>query len=458
MDIAFLLNGETVNLSGANPAQMLLDWLRTERGLTGTKEGCNEGDCGACTVIVQDETGTKPLNACILMLGQLQGKSVITIEGLAGPNDVLHPVQSAMIDHHGSQCGFCTPGIVMTLAAAQITGETDYDTQLAGNLCRCTGYAPVVRAAEAAASQPVPEWLVPAADEVVRAAEDAGGPHLPRTPDELAVLLMEKPRATLVAGATIVSLRATKELLDFSEVVFLGHVSALQNIAVTDDTIRIGAGVSIEALRQFLPAHHAHFAAMLDRFGSAQIRPAATLGGNIASGSPVADAVPPLIALGARLHLRRSDIRRDIALEDFFLAYGRQDIQPGEFIEAVTVPRQPDRLKVYKLSKRFDQDISAVLGAFDIAVEDGTVTTARIAFGGMAGVPKRALHTEETLAGQPWSRATIEAAAAALAQDFTPIDDLRATAAYRMDAGRGMLWRVWHEDQGETIALRGVAP
>jgi xanthine dehydrogenase small subunit len=456
MDITFLLNGETVNLESADPSRMLLGWLRETRGLTGTKEGCNEGDCGACTVIVRDEDGTRPLNACILMLGQLQGKSVITIEGLAGPDGEMHPIQTALVDHHASQCGFCTPGIAMTLAAAQINGERDFDTQLAGNLCRCTGYAPIVRAAEAAAMQPVPAWLDPApADEAIEFAGPSDSQH-PQKVDDLADLLMERPHATLVAGATVVALSATKGLAELPEVIFLGRVAELRQTSVTKDTIRIGAGVSIEALRRFLSGHHPHFAAMLKRFGSAQIRPAATLAGNIATGSPVADTVPPLIALGARLHLRRSDVRRVIALEDFFITYGRQDLQPGEFIEAISFRRQPDRLRVYKLTKRFDQDITAVLGAFNIAVEDGTVTSARIAYGGMAGVPKRAHNTEAALLHQPWSRASVETAQGVLDQDFTPIDDLRASASYRMQTARNMLLRVWFEDQGEGVNVQEV--
>ncbi|GKY87449.1 xanthine dehydrogenase small subunit [Sinisalibacter aestuarii] len=457
MDIAFLLNGETVELRGVDPTETALDWLREARGLTGTKEGCNEGDCGACTVMVTDEAGTRALNACLLFLPQLDGKSLTTIEGLAAPDGSLHPVQEAMVEHHGSQCGFCTPGIVMSLAAGQIAGETDHDRQLAGNLCRCTGYAPIARAADIALRKPVPKWLrdLPGGP----AHRHGDNPHLPRSIDALADYLMTHPYARIVAGATDIGLWVNKDMRDLGEVVFVSQIAEMARIETAPYMIRIGAAATIEALRQEMVQHHPHFAAMLARFASAQVRGAATVGGNIANGSPIGDGPPALIALGATLILRRGEASREIPLEDFFIDYGKQDRQPGEFVEAITIPRMPgaaDRLKVYKISKRFDQDISAVLGAFNIAVEDGKVQSARIAFGGMAGVPKRAAAVEAALTGQPWSRETIEAAMAQFATDFTPLDDLRASAGYRLTTAANLLLRYWLEDQGVAVSLQEV--
>jgi len=456
MEIAFLLNGETVRLTGLSPTTTLLDWLREDRGLTGTKEGCNEGDCGACTVIVTDGAGARTLNACILFLPQLHGKAVRTVEGVAGPGGELHPVQQAMIDHHGSQCGFCTPGFIASMACAHLNGDRDFDDALAGNLCRCTGYAPIIRAAKAAADAPVPDWMHDTAPG--GGATEGAGWFAPDSTDALAGLYAAHPDATLVAGATDVGLWVTKQMRDLGPVIFLHRCTDLQAIEETPEGLRIGAGVTMERVHRAMAGRHPSYAEMVRRYGSLQVRNAATIGGNIANGSPIGDNPPALIALGARLHLRKGDARREMAIEDFFLAYGTQDRARAEFVEAVTIPAQPDRLRVYKLSKRFDQDISAVCGAFNVTVADGTVTAARIAFGGMAGVPKRATAVEQALIGQPWSEATVAAALPAFARDFTPLSDMRASADYRLGAAQAMLRRCFLEDQGVPANVLETAP
>ena len=485
MQVRFRVNGAPVSAEVA-PTTTLLDWLRETRGLAGTKEGCNEGDCGACTVMVTDAGGARAMNSCILLMGQLDGQAVRTVEGIAGPDGSLHPVQQAMIDHHGSQCGFCTPGFVVSMATAHLNGRVDHDDQLAGNLCRCTGYAPIVRAAEAAAAAPVPGWMrdaplpsspsgasragpgasgrgehgvsperkdVPAdwggRDPLAATGADIRGdpgeasvPFRPRSLAELASWYLDHPDATLVAGATDVGLWVTKGLRDLGQACFLNGVTDLARIEIDDEGIRAGAGVTLAALRDAIAPHHPSFAELIRRFGSVQVRNAATIGGNIANGSPIGDGPPALIALGARLHLRRGDTRRDLPLEDFFLDYGRQDRHAGEFVEAVTIPRQPDRLSCQKLSKRFDQDISALCGCFNIKVEEREVIGARIAFGGMAAVPKRARATEAALLGRRFDRHAIRAAQEALAADFEPLSDMRASARYRLAAARGMLARL----------------
>ena len=454
--IAFLLNGTPVRVTGEAPTRTLLDWLREVRGLTGTKEGCNEGDCGACTVMVTDETGARALNACILFLPQLHGKAVRTVEGISGPDGALHPVQRAMIDHHGSQCGFCTPGFVVMMAAAHTNGARDHDDQIAGNLCRCTGYAPIIRAAEAAAAEPVPDWM---REDLARLDTPAPeGVVIPADADALAELYAANPDATLIAGATDVGLWVTKNLRDLAPVAFIGGVRDLRGVTVTDSEIRIGATTSLAELRAAIAPHHPAFAELIRRYGAEQVRAAATVGGNIANGSPIGDSPPALIALGATLHLRRGDARRTLPLAEFFLDYGRQDRAPGEFVEAVSIPRQPDRLACYKLSKRFDQDISAVCGCFNVTVADGIVQSARIAFGGMAGTPKRAAHVEAALTGQPWREDTVTAACDAFASDFTPMSDMRASAQYRLEAARGMLMRYFHADQGVATDVLEVTP
>ncbi|QBF33066.1 xanthine dehydrogenase small subunit [Thalassococcus sp. S3] len=451
MDIAFLLNGETVALTGVEPTVTLLDWLREERGLTGTKEGCNEGDCGACSVIVTDARGARALNACILFLPQLDGKAVRTVEGIAGPEGQMHPVQAAMVAHHGSQCGFCTPGFVVTMAAAHLNGAQDFDDQLAGNLCRCTGYAPIVRAAEAAAEQPVPDWMrerqAPAANTQT---------FSPRSGDDLAEIYAAHPDATLIAGATDVGLWVTKELRKVAPVIFLDGCDDLRGVETRDDMIRIGAMTDMNALREAMTPLHPSYAELIRRYGSVQVRGAATVGGNIANGSPIGDNAPALIALGATLVLRRGDVRRRMALEDFFLEYGKQDRGPGEFVEAVEVPRQADRLRCYKLSKRFDQDISAVCGCFVVRLEGNVVREARIAFGGLAGVPKRASHVEKTLTGRAWDPERVADAMPAFEQDFAPLSDMRASASYRLETAKAMLERYLAEDRGVLTSVLEV--
>ncbi|WP_417817829.1 xanthine dehydrogenase small subunit [Tritonibacter scottomollicae] len=473
MTITFHLNGEEVSLPDTEPTTTLLDWLRDDRGLTGTKEGCNEGDCGACTVMVTDQDGVRALNACILFLPQLQGKSIRTVEGVASPDGVLHPVQQAMVDQHGSQCGFCTPGFIMSMVTAHTNGATDHDDQLAGNLCRCTGYAPIIRAAEAAQAAPVPEWI--AADrsfifsEISRGEVADRGAEPPATAaassntlrptssDALATAYAARPKATLIAGATDVGLWVTKQLRDLDDVIFLDGCADLKQITVTDSEVRIGAMADMNRVREALAPLHPSYAEMIRRYASQQVRAAATIGGNIANGSPIGDNPPALIALRATLHLRKGETRRTLPLQDFFVDYGKQDRAPGEFVEAVSFDRQPDALRVYKLSKRFDQDISAVLGAFNVTVVNGSVTAAVIAFGGMAGIPKRAAHVEAALIGQPWTAATVQAAQAALDADFTPMSDMRASASYRQQTARNMLMRYFTDLNGAPAHVLEVS-
>lgn len=510
--IEFLLNGEVVRLHEASATATLLDWLREDRGLRGTKEGCNEGDCGACSVVVTDAAGPhagrpRALNACILLMPQLHGRAVRTVEGIAGPGGEPHPVQAAMVEHHGSQCGFCTPGFVVTMAAAHARGARDHDDQLAGCLCRCTGYAPIVRAARACEAAPVPPWMAEdlgrlgtpsdagslaapvtalgeaaarapshaavAADWGHRdpvagtGASDAGGPARPdgwvgpRSSDELAAWYLDHPDATLVAGATDVGLWVTKGLRDLGPVAFLAGCEDLTRIEVGPDAVRIGAMATVEAAREVLGPLHPHFGELMRRYGSVQVRHAATLGGNVANGSPIGDGPPALIALGARLHLRRGDERRAMALEDFFLDYGRQDRRGGEFVEAIEVPRQAEgegsRLRCHKLSKRFDQDISAVCLGARVIVEGGRVSEARLAFGGLAGTPARARAAEAALTGRPWDEAAALAAADALGRDVAPISDMRASAEYRLEAARGLILRLWLEDAGTRTSVLEVS-
>ncbi len=455
--IQFLLNGTRQVLDDPDPRTTLLDWLREERHLTGTKEGCNEGDCGACTVTVsQSEDGEvthHALNACILFLPQLHGKAVRTVEGIA-PQGELHPVQRAMVEAHGSQCGFCTPGIVMSLYTAHLNGRTDYDDVLAGNLCRCTGYAPIIRAAKVAGLEAGPS---DDQADALEALTPAGDVHIPTDLDQFAHWYVEHPDATIVAGATDVGLWVTKQMRDIRPAVFLHRLKDLQTLIADETGITIGAGVSLARLRGAMIGRHSDFAELIRRYGSVQVRNAATIGGNIANGSPIGDGPPALIALGAELTLRRGDERRTMPLEDFFLDYGKQHRQPGEFVESIFVPAQPDTLKCYKISKRFDQDISAVCGCFNITVEGEYVTSARVAFGGMAAIPKRALAVEAAMIGQHMQGTLVEPVQSALEQDFRPISDMRASAEYRMRVAKNLPARAIMETCGAPLAQTRIA-
>ncbi|MEM9031431.1 MAG: xanthine dehydrogenase small subunit [Pseudomonadota bacterium] len=456
-EIRFRLNGRAVTLKDPPPTRTLLDCLREDEGLVGTKEGCNEGDCGACTVMVSDQDGARALNACILFLPQLHGKAVRTIEGLAAPDGQLHPVQSAMITHHGSQCGFCTPGVVMSLAVAHLNGRCDHDDVLAGNLCRCTGYAPIVRAAEAVQSDPVPEWMMDAPVES-SAVSDAMC-FIPETADALAEWYAAHPDGTLVAGATDVGLWVTKGLRDLGPIAFLGRCRELCEITEDAAALHVGAAVRMEPFRMRIAPIYPSYGELARRYGSVQVREAATIGGNIANGSPIGDNPPALIALGATLTLRKGQAKREIAVEDFYIDYGKQDRAPGEFVEAISIPTRVENFRAYKLSKRFDQDISAVCGAFSLALdEDGCITMPRMAFGGMAGIPRRAPAAEAALCGEPMAAKSFERAAEALKDDFTPLSDMRGSAAYRMEAAQNMLTRYHRDLMGQPVSVLEVRP
>ena len=449
MHVTFLLNGETVRVDTA-ATRTLLDWLREDRGLPGTKEGCNEGDCGACTVVVGDGEGAKALNACILFLPQLHGKTVRTVEGISAPDGSLHPVQQAMVDHHGSQCGFCTPGFIASMAAGHMNGRMDHDDVLAGNLCRCTGYAPIIRAAQAAEAAPQADWLNDTPPDV------PAQPYAPESLDELASWYAANPDATLIAGATDVGLWVTKQLRALPDVAFVNRCAELRDIKIGDDTIRFGAAVTMTEVLAVMGEYHPSYAGMIRRYGSEQVRNAATIGGNIANGSPIGDNPPALIALGATLHLRHGDKTRDLPLEEFFLDYGKQDRAKGELVTGVTLPTSAPNLRCYKISKRFDQDISAVCGCFNVTLDNGIVSTARIAFGGMAGTPHRAHMVEAAITGQPWTADTIATAAAKFGEDYTPMTDMRASAAYRLEVAQNLLHRYFADLSGQPTSVLEV--
>lgn len=473
--IRLLLNGTPLALRDIAPTTTVLDWLRTHRGLTGTKEGCNEGDCGACTIAVRWLEGgrlvTRPLNACIQLMPMMHGREIVTVEHLAAPDGRLHPVQAALAEGHGSQCGFCTPGIVMSLWAAYRTERRPDAARardlLAGNLCRCTGYGPILAAAEAMHDRAAPDWE---ADDAAAIAAlhalnavgplvcEAGGRRFlaPTDLDTLADLVAQHPEATVLGGATDVGLWVTKHLFDPAVLIHTGRVAELAEVREGPEGLWIGSAATYADAAPAIGALYPDMGELIRRIGSVQVRAAGTVGGNIANGSPIGDMPPALIAAGATVVLRHGRDRREMPLEAFFLGYKEQDRRPGEFVEALRLPRPavPGRLRCYKVSKRFDQDITAVCGCFDVATDGGTVTAARLAYGGMAGTPQRAVAAEAALIGQPWGETAVAQAIAALDADFTPLTDMRASAAYRRRVAGNLLRRYLIETTDPAIATR----
>lgn len=473
-DVRFIRRGKVVKLSGISPTLTLLDYLRLTERATGTKEGCAEGDCGACTVVLRRLRGERlvyePVNACILFAGQADGCEIITVEDLAR-GDTLHPVQQAMVDLHGSQCGFCTPGFVMALFAlyhrtdARAIDRQRVNDWIAGNLCRCTGYRPIVDAALTSCAAPANDWFSaeePDARRTLSELRDSEDIFIgnkerffaaPAGITSLYRLYFANPDATLIAGSTDVGLWVTKQLRDLPKVIWLGRVKGLDEIEDRRDAVSFGAMVTLTEAMPYLSAIDRDLGELTRRFAGMQVRMAATVGGNIANGSPIGDLPPALIALGATLGLQRGDRPRTLPLENYFLDYGKQDRQPGEFVRVVRIPKfgLDEHFRCYKISKRFDSDISAVMGAFKLRLDGTRIAGARIAFGGMAAIPKRARTAEKALVETYFDQPeTLDEAIAALAEDFAPIDDLRASARYRLDVARALLRRALTEIGGTS--------
>jgi xanthine dehydrogenase small subunit len=484
------LNGEAHEIENLRPDTTLLQLLRGPHRLTGTKEGCAEGDCGACTVMLgrlqADRLVWQPVNACILLLPMADKSVIRTVEGVAKEDGTLHPVQKAMIDHHGSQCGFCTPGFVMSLYGGWLNrssfSASDLDDLLAGNLCRCTGYGPIIKAGQSLAEQPIPKWETDRLEkekaylkscemlpDLIYAA--GGGSYIaPCTRDSFAQAYLKQPEAQIIAGATDIGLWITKQNRKLPVFISTQDVDGLDDLKEQKDGFYIGAAATHDKAADFLAAHFPSLKELWRRFGSVQVRASGTVGGNIANASPIGDLAPAFIALNSDLILRRGTKERRLKLENFFLSYGQQDRQQSEWVDGLFIPKLSGswRFNCYKLSRRFDQDISAVMGAFALKIQGSKITAARIAFGGMAGVPQRARSLEAALIGRALQPDEKDEPAidSALAADFTPLSDVRASAEYRLLGARNLLQKCRLEMiadnplrlAGDGLAAAGLVP
>ncbi len=485
--IRFFHRGSVVEVGDATPTRTVLEWLREEARCTGTKEGCNEGDCGACTIVVGELVGAAAseapevvgglrlttANACIQFLPALDGKAHFSVEDLrregggspgAVPDD-LHPVQRALLDCHASQCGFCTPGFVMSLwatyqhHAARGTRPTRQQLadELSGNLCRCTGYRPILDAGERMFDLPAGtldtapivaalEGLAAAGDTFVYAPAGGGEFVAPRTLDAFAAERLGRPQARIVAGSTDIGLWVNKMFRDLPELLYIGGVGELKRIEARDGMLCIGAAASLEDGWRALVSRWPTLTDVWLRFAGVPLRHTGTMGGNVANGSPIGDSAPVLMALDARLVLRQGARVRRLRLDDFYTGYMQNRLEAGEFLQAIEVPLgTAAQVRAYKISKRFDCDISAVCAGLAVEIEAGIVKAARFAFGGMAATVQRAGGAERAVIGQAWHEAPLLAAQRALASDFTPLTDMRASAAYRMQVAQNLLRRLWLE-------------
>ncbi len=476
--IRFLVNDEPRELRSIDTNLTVLQYLRCVEKYCGTKEGCAEGDCGACTVVLgeirQGKMSYRAINACIYFVSMLDGKQLITVEGLAGDSGQLHPVQKSMVECHGSQCGYCTPGFVMSMFAyykqQAEADKSSLENALVGNLCRCTGYRPILEAGEKMFSEPgcgrfddrheyrILQKLKEIQSDGSLHIEESGQHFFaPTSLSELLELKAKYPEAHLLAGGTDLGLLVTKLNRRLSVLISLEKVSELHALKILESEVVLGASVTYAEAEPLLKEEFPGFYEVVLRLGSVQIRNLGTVGGNLVNASPIGDSAPSLMVLGARVRLVSARGERILALEDFFQDYRKTALEKDEVLAEILIPRMKkdsvNHLRVYKISKRFDQDISTLCGAFWIQISNHRVEKIRIAFGGMAATPKRAYQTEKFLQGVEWNEKTVHLAMEVLRGEFSPLSDFRGSAEYRQMVSGNLLQKFYLETNGADTRL-----
>tara|TARA_B110000438_G_scaffold299217_1_gene348962 strand:- start:2888 stop:4327 length:1440 start_codon:yes stop_codon:yes gene_type:complete len=463
--ISFVHNDRIIEIKNSDPNETLLNYIRTKLKKTGTKEGCAEGGCGACTIVLgeikNDEINYRAINSCITLLPTLQGKQLIIVEDLISKNGSLHPVQEAMVDNHGSQCGFCTPGFVMSLFSMFKKNSKFKDEEIkdaiSGNLCRCTGYNPIIKAAKSLKNKnKVDEFsqdqkktlslLKKISNKSVAIYEKDKKYFAPRNIKELKKIIRKNADASYLSGGTDLSLSVTKDRKSLNSIIYLSSINELNYIKSNDKYIEVGASTPLIEIETYIKRYYPDFEKILKRYGSPQIRNVATMAGNIATASPIGDCLPLLLSLNSQVVLQGLKKRQVLFLDNFFISYRKTKIKKKQFIHSILIPIPKNNIfKAYKVSKRFDDDISSVCGAFNLEIKNNKIISAKIAYGGMSSTPKRAILCEKMLLNSIISEKIIHKAQEALENDFKPISDMRASSLYRIEVAKNLLEKYFAE-------------
>jgi len=458
-NIDFVYQNRILKIKNPNSNETLLNYIRTKLKKTGTKEGCAEGGCGACTVVLgelkNNKINYKAINSCITFMATLQGKQLILVEDLTSNDGSLHPVQKAMVNYHGSQCGFCTPGFVMSLFSlfkknSKFKNDEIKDS-ISGNLCRCTGYQPIIKAAKSLKNKSNIDHFSKGKRKTINLLKkinkssvviyDKGKKYFaPKYVHDLKKILKKNAESSFLSGGTDLSLTVTKEKKDINSLIYMNSINELNYIRRNDKYIEIGASTPLIELESYIKKYYPDFAKILKRYGSPQIRNVATVAGNIATASPIGDCLPLLLSLNSQIVLQGIKKTKILFLDDFFISYRKTKLKKGQFIHSVRIPIFKDNtFKAYKVSKRFDDDISSVCAAFNLEISKDKVKKVRIAYGGMAAIPKRAIYCEKILLNSKVTEDIINEAKKALEKDFRPISDMRASSIYRMEVAKNLL-------------------
>jgi len=468
--VKFIYRNKIVEINNPDPNETILNYVRTKLKKTGTKEGCAEGGCGACTVVLgelkKNNINYKAINSCIAFVPSLEGKQLILVEDLIS-KDELHPVQKAMVNYHGSQCGFCTPGFVMSLFSmfkkySKFKDDVIKDS-IAGNLCRCTGYQPIIKAAKSLKNKNKIDHFSKNQKRTINLLKKISNKSIaiyrkdkkyfaPRYVQELKKILKKNINADFLSGGTDLSLSVTKERKDISSVIYMNSINELNFIRKNKKFIEIGASTPLIEFESQIIKHYPDFKDILERYGSVQIRNVATIAGNIATASPIGDMLPLLLSLNAQIVISNSTNDKILYLNDFFIDYRKTKLNNSQFIKLIKIPLHRNNIfKAYKISKRIDDDISAVCASFNLNIKNNIIKSVSIAYGGMAAIPKRALLCETSLLNKELSEKNINLAQQSLEKDFNPIDDMRASSKYRMKVAKNLLIKCFQEIKNKKL-------